>query len=81
MLVKIIEVMKNKSLADVKDKVMSLLKEVTTYGDTPLHAALRYNQTDITKTLIMIFCLYQDFKSLINTENSVGKVSCVFIFL
>ncbi|XP_043464690.1 nuclear factor NF-kappa-B p110 subunit isoform X2 [Leptopilina heterotoma] len=73
MLVKIIEVMKNKNLAEVKDKVMSLLKEVTTYGDTPLHAALRYNQTDITKTLVMIFCLYQDFKSLINAENSVGK--------
>ncbi|XP_051156892.1 nuclear factor NF-kappa-B p110 subunit isoform X2 [Leptopilina boulardi] len=73
MLAEIIDVMKNKNLSDVKSKVMSLLKEVTTYGDTPLHAALRYNQTDITKTLIMIFCLHQDFKSLVNAENSVGK--------
>ena len=73
-LLEILEIIKKKNPLDEKEKILELLKEITTYGDTPLHAALRYNQIDITKTLIMILGLHSDFKSLANAENSVGKV-------
>ncbi|XP_033225142.1 nuclear factor NF-kappa-B p100 subunit isoform X2 [Belonocnema kinseyi] len=72
-LIEILEIIKNKNPHDIKDKIMELLKELTVYGDTPLHAALRCNQPDITNTLLVILGLHSDFKALANAENSLGK--------
>ena len=75
MLVEILKIIKNKNPHDIKEKIKSLLDEVTVYGDTCLHAALLYNQLDIMKTIIMILRLHPEFKSIINFENNFGKVS------
>lgn len=72
----LIEVMKcmKMDLKDMKGHAQKLLKERSTYGDSPLHAALRYGQRDIIKCLLMLISINKDSKTLVNGQNSSGKV-------
>jgi len=55
---------------------MNLLKDRTTYGDSPLHYALRYGQKDtINRILMLMSTLNTDADTLTNIRNSSGKVS------
>jgi len=55
---------------------MNLLKDRTTYGDSPLHCALRYGQKDtINRILMLMSTLNTDADTLTNIRNSSGKVS------
>jgi hypothetical protein len=55
---------------------MNLLKDRTTYGDSPLHHALRYGQKDtVNRILMLMSTLNTDVDTLTNIRNSSGKVS------
>lgn len=61
-----------------KDIIKKSLKDRTTYGDSPLHCALRYGQKDNVKRILMLMStLNIDAEELINIQNSSGKV-CFF---
>lgn len=60
---------------NMKEYIPKLLKDRSTYGDSPLHAALRYGQHDIVKYLLMLISADKDCKSLVNGQNSSGKVN------
>jgi len=54
---------------------MNLLKDRTTYGDSPLHYALRYGQKDtVNRILMLMSTLNTDANTLTNIRNSSGKV-------
>lgn len=55
------------------EHISNLLKDRSTYGDSPLHAALRYGQRDIVKHILMLISTDKDSKSLVNGQNSSGK--------
>ncbi|XP_029177130.1 nuclear factor NF-kappa-B p100 subunit isoform X2 [Nylanderia fulva] len=57
-----------------KDIIINMFKNRTTYGDSPLHHALRYEQKDIVKHILMLMSsLKTDAKELVNIQNSSGK--------
>ncbi|XP_076618995.1 nuclear factor NF-kappa-B family member relish isoform X2 [Colletes latitarsis] len=58
---------------NMKDHVQKLLKDRSSYGDSPLHAALRYGQRDIVKYILMLISTDKDCKILVNGQNSSGK--------
>lgn len=59
-----------------KDIIKKSLKDRTTYGDSPLHCALRYGQKDHVKGILMLMStLNADAEELVNIRNSSGKVS------
>ncbi|CAL7951942.1 unnamed protein product [Xylocopa violacea] len=60
-------------LKNKKEHIQKLLKDRSTYGDSPLHAALRYGQREIVKYLLMLISTTEDCKTLINVQNSLGK--------
>ncbi|XP_026673518.1 nuclear factor NF-kappa-B p110 subunit isoform X2 [Ceratina calcarata] len=62
------------------EHIQKLLNDRTTYGDTPLHAALRYGQHDIVKYLLLLIC-DKDCKGLLNLQNSSGKTPLHFAIL
>lgn len=63
---------------NVKEHVQKLFRDRSTYGDSPLHAALRYGQRDVIKYLLMLLCTNKDCKTLVNSQNSSGKVNILF---
>ncbi|XP_071645479.1 nuclear factor NF-kappa-B p110 subunit isoform X1 [Temnothorax longispinosus] len=72
----IIEMMQNIRMKPnkVKDIIKNSLKDRTTYGDTPLHCALRYGQKDNVKRILMFLStLHSDAEELVNIQNSSGK--------
>lgn len=74
----IIDTMKNiKTNPDKsKDIIINMFKNRTTYGDSPLHYALRYGQKDIIRhILILMSVLKTNAEELVNIQNSSGKVS------
>ncbi|XP_043595634.1 nuclear factor NF-kappa-B p110 subunit [Bombus pyrosoma] len=71
-LIEIMQCMKM-DVKNVKEHVQKLLRDRSTYGDSPLHAALRYGQRDIIKYLLMLLCTNKDCKTLVNSQNSSGK--------
>ncbi|XP_034190920.1 nuclear factor NF-kappa-B family member relish isoform X1 [Osmia lignaria lignaria] len=71
-LTEVIKCMKMNS-ENMKEYIPKLLKDRSTYGDSPLHAALRYGQHDIVKYLLMLISADKDCKSLVNGQNSSGK--------
>lgn len=58
---------------NMKEHIPKLLKDRSTYGDSPLHAALRYGQRDIVKYLLMLISTDKDCTALVNGQNSSGK--------
>ncbi|XP_053994187.1 nuclear factor NF-kappa-B p100 subunit isoform X1 [Hylaeus volcanicus] len=58
---------------NTNEYVQKLLKDRSTYGDSPLHAALRYGQRDIVKYILMLISTDKDCKMLVNGQNSSGK--------
>ncbi|XP_076234971.1 nuclear factor NF-kappa-B family member relish isoform X2 [Calliopsis andreniformis] len=53
--------------------MQKLLRDRSTYGDTALHAALRYGQRDIVKYILMLISNDKNCKMLVNGQNSSGK--------
>ena len=61
---------------EAKDIIKISFKDRTTYGDTPLHCALRYGQRNNVKRILMLMStLNTDAEELVNIRNSSGKVS------
>lgn len=61
---------------EAKDIIKKYFKDRTTYGDSPLHCALRYGQRDNVKHILMLMsALSTDAEELVNIRNSSGKVS------
>lgn len=61
---------------EAKDIIKISFKDRTTYGDTPLHCALRYGQKNNVKRILMLMStLNTDAEELVNIRNSSGKVS------
>lgn len=59
---------------EAKDIIKKSFKDRTTYGDTPLHYALRYGQRDnVKRILILMSALNTDAEELVNIRNSSGK--------
>jgi len=59
-----------------KDIIVNMLKDRTTYGDSPLHYALRYGQKDVIKRILMLISFVKtNAEELVNIQNSSGKVS------
>ena len=74
----IIDTIKNMKMKphEVKDIIKISFKDRTTYGDTPLHCALRYGQKNNVKRILMLMStLNTDAEELVNIRNSSGKVS------
>ncbi|XP_011644523.1 nuclear factor NF-kappa-B p100 subunit isoform X2 [Pogonomyrmex barbatus] len=73
----IIDTIKNIKIGSKsKDKeiIIKAFKDRTTYGDSPLHCALRYGQKDIIRhILILMSILNRDAEELVNIRNSSGK--------
>lgn len=62
-----------------KDIIVNMLKDRTTYGDSPLHYALRYGQKDVIKRILMLMSFVKTkSEELVNIQNSSGKVSFVY---
>lgn len=62
-----------------EENIQKLLRDRSTYGDSPLHAALRYGQRDIVKYILMLISNDKDCKMLVNGQNSSGKVNVFFL--
>lgn len=73
-LTKVVQYMKM-DLKNVEEYIQKLFKDRSTYGDSPLHAALRYGQRDIVKYFLMLISSNKDCKALVNGQNSSGKVN------
>lgn len=74
-LTKVIQYMKM-DLKNVEEYIQKLFNDrSTTYGDSPLHAALRYGQRDIVKYFLMLISSNKDCKAFVNEQNSSGKVN------
>ncbi|XP_017791492.1 PREDICTED: nuclear factor NF-kappa-B p110 subunit [Habropoda laboriosa] len=71
-LVEIIQCMKM-DVKNMKEHIVKLFKDRSTYGDSPLHAALRYGQRDIVKYFLMLIGANKDCKTIVNSQNSSGK--------
>ncbi|XP_031826940.1 nuclear factor NF-kappa-B family member relish isoform X2 [Nomia melanderi] len=56
-----------------KENIRQLLKDRSTFGDSPLHAALRYGQREIVKYILMLISTDKDCKMLVNEQNGSGK--------
>ncbi|KAL6432434.1 hypothetical protein ACFW04_006787 [Cataglyphis niger] len=57
-----------------KNIIINMFKNRTTYGDSPLHYALRYGQKDIIKHILMFMSVLKtDAEELVNIQNSSGK--------
>lgn len=57
-----------------KDIIVNMLKDRTTYGDSPLHYALRYGQKDVIKRILMLMSFVKTkSEELVNIQNSSGK--------
>ncbi|XP_011051671.1 PREDICTED: nuclear factor NF-kappa-B p110 subunit isoform X2 [Acromyrmex echinatior] len=72
----IIDTIKNMKIKphEVKDIIKISFKDRTTYGDTPLHCALRYGQRNNVKRILMLMStLNTDAEELVNIRNSSGK--------
>ncbi|XP_011689448.1 PREDICTED: nuclear factor NF-kappa-B p100 subunit isoform X2 [Wasmannia auropunctata] len=59
---------------EAKDIIKKSFKDRTTYGDTPLHCALRHGQKDNVKRILMFMStLNTNAEELVNIRNSSGK--------
>ncbi|KAK2584999.1 hypothetical protein KPH14_008528 [Odynerus spinipes] len=56
-----------------KERLKKLLTDRSTYGDSPLHVALRYGQRDIVKYILILMGTDEEYKALVNIQNSSGK--------
>lgn len=63
--------------------IKNLFIDRSTYGDSPLHYALRNGQNDIAKIIVILISIISisDRKKLVNIQNSSGKVSLIFQIL
>ncbi|XP_063985416.1 nuclear factor NF-kappa-B p100 subunit isoform X2 [Diachasmimorpha longicaudata] len=66
-----VESLKNNSKLD--ENVIKILKERTSYGDTPLHAAIRHHQRDIAKYILTLIAGYPELNDLVSIESASGK--------
>ncbi|XP_078050325.1 nuclear factor NF-kappa-B family member relish [Augochlora pura] len=70
----LMEAMKyTKSDKNNRANICTLLKDRSTFGDSPLHAALRHGQRDIVKYILMLISVDNDCRILVNEQNSSGK--------
>lgn len=56
-----------------KESLEKLFRERSTYGDSALHSALRHDQRDIAKYILMLINTNNDCKALVNGQNGLGK--------
>ncbi|XP_014211651.1 nuclear factor NF-kappa-B p110 subunit isoform X2 [Copidosoma floridanum] len=56
-------------------KVQDLLQETTYYGDGPLHFALRYEQYETAKNIIMVLAVDPSLKNIVDLQNSAGQTA------
>ncbi|KAK0164745.1 hypothetical protein PV328_003329 [Microctonus aethiopoides] len=61
------------SQTKVQKNLRKILKERTSYGDTPLHSALRYGQREIVKNILYIIGSSSQFSDLVDIQNASGK--------
>lgn len=57
------------------ERILMLLKERESYGDSPLHSALRYGQLHLVKCILMLLASSPEFKPIVNLQTSSGRVS------
>lgn len=57
-----------------KKQLKKLLMDRSTYGDSPLHVALRYGQRDLVKYILILMGTDPEYQILVNIQNSSGKV-------
>lgn len=55
-------------------KIKNLLEESINYGDTPLHASLRFQHFDVAKSIIKIISSDPTLAKVVNLLNSQKKV-------
>ncbi|XP_012528850.1 nuclear factor NF-kappa-B p100 subunit isoform X2 [Monomorium pharaonis] len=73
-IIKTIKNIKGTRQHKAKDIIKKSFKDRTTYGDSPLHCALRYGQKDNVKHILMLIsALNTDAEELVNIQNSSGK--------
>ncbi|XP_046821433.1 nuclear factor NF-kappa-B p100 subunit isoform X2 [Vespa crabro] len=56
-----------------KKQLKKLLMDRSTYGDSPLHVALRYGQCDIVKYILILMGIDPEYQIIVNIQNSSGK--------
>ncbi|XP_035725078.1 nuclear factor NF-kappa-B p100 subunit-like isoform X2 [Vespa mandarinia] len=56
-----------------KKQLKKLLMDRSTYGDSPLHVALRYGQCDIVKHILILIGIDPEYQIIVNIQNSSGK--------
>ncbi|XP_043666595.1 nuclear factor NF-kappa-B p100 subunit isoform X2 [Vespula pensylvanica] len=56
-----------------KKQLKKLLMDRSTYGDSPLHVALRYGQRDLVKYILILMGTDPEYQILVNIQNSSGK--------
>ncbi|XP_066598620.1 nuclear factor NF-kappa-B p110 subunit [Prorops nasuta] len=72
---KVYEAMKTLKIApdDANEIVGNLLKTRSTFLDTPLHSALRYEQRQIVENILLIIATNKEFRSIVDIQNTFGK--------
>lgn len=72
--INIIKMEPNKEISSSKrERLKKLLMDRCTYGDSPLHAALRYGQRDMVRYILMLIGTDSEYTELVNIQNSSGK--------
>lgn len=56
-----------------KEQLKKLLTDRSTYGDSPLHVAIRYGQREIVKYILILMGIYSKYETIVNIQNSLGK--------
>ncbi|KAL2733845.1 nuclear factor NF-kappa-B p100 subunit isoform X1 [Vespula squamosa] len=56
-----------------KKQLKKLLMDRYTYGDSPLHVALRYGQCDLVKYILILTGTDPEYQIFVNIQNSSGK--------
>lgn len=56
------------------EEIKSLLEERESFGDTPLHFALRTEEFQAAQYLLKCIATNEKFQSVVNLKNSSGKV-------
>ncbi|XP_034940052.1 nuclear factor NF-kappa-B p110 subunit isoform X2 [Chelonus insularis] len=57
----------------MRKSLKKILKERTSYGDTPLHSALRHGQREVVKHILSIISSSPEFKEFVDMGNASGK--------
>ncbi|KAI4495334.1 hypothetical protein M0804_001535 [Polistes exclamans] len=56
-----------------KKQLKNLFMHRSTFGDSPLHVALRYGQFDIFKYILILTGIDSEYQTVVNIQNSTGN--------